>query len=92
MLIHCFVMLPPDRLVSKPSLVNFGDMRMHNDDLLLRLPQVIGPYGLLPISRSAFYAGIRTGRFPKPIRLGPRTSAWSKAAIIAVIEDAKRGG
>ena len=92
MLIHCFVMPPPDRLVSKPSLVNFGDMRMHNDDPLLRLPQVIGPDGLLPISRSAFYAGIRTGRFPKPIHLGPRTSAWPKSAIIAVIEDAKRDG
>ena len=65
---------------------------MTDFDPLLRLPQVVGPKGLLPISRSAFYAGIKDGRFPRPIRLGPRTSAWSKSAIIAIIEEAKRHG
>lgn len=31
---------------------------------------------VLPIGRSTFWAGVRSGRFPKPIKLGPRTTAW----------------
>ena len=27
-------------------------------------------------SRSAFYSGVRTGRWPKPIELGPRSVGW----------------
>ena len=40
---------------------------------LIRLKTVLQ---LLQISKSSYYAGIKTGRFPPPIRLGPRTSAW----------------
>lgn len=59
----------------------------------LRLSQIIGnPKGtpptwpLIPISRSAWWAGVRTGRYPKPVRLGPRTTAWRVEDIRALIE------
>lgn len=39
----------------------------------VRLPMVLQVLG---ISRSSFWAGIKEGRFPKPIKLGPRISAW----------------
>ena len=43
----------------------------------VRLKDIIGPTGLIPISRSGWYAGIKAGRFPKPTKiLGPRTAAW----------------
>ena len=45
----------------------------------LRLSQIIGKKGepgIIPVSRSAWYAGIKTGRFPKPVKLGPRLAAW----------------
>ena len=38
---------------------------------LLRLPQVLS---IIPISKSAWWEGCRTGRYPKPVKLGPRTT------------------
>ena len=31
---------------------------------------------LIPIGKSSWWEGIKKGRFPKPIKLGPRTTAW----------------
>ena len=42
----------------------------------LRLPYIIAPRGPLPISRSSWWAGVKDGRFPKPVKLGPRITAW----------------
>jgi prophage regulatory protein len=50
---------------------------------LLREWQVLG---LLPISRSSLWAGVRSGRFPKPVKLGPNTTAWRASDIFAFIE------
>ena len=49
----------------------------------LRLPQVLA---LIPISKSAWWAGCKTGRYPKPIKLGPRTTVWKVEDITAFIE------
>ena len=49
----------------------------------LRLPQVLE---LIPVSRSTWWAGCKSGRYPKPIKLGPRTSAWRVADIQALLE------
>jgi predicted DNA-binding transcriptional regulator AlpA len=59
-----------------------------NEHSLLRLPHVLA---LIPISRSAWWAGCKSGRFPKPVKIGPRTSAWRGADIIAVREKILRG-
>lgn len=39
----------------------------------LRLDQVLQ---LIPISQSSWYSGIKNGRFPQPVKLGPRTTAY----------------
>jgi predicted DNA-binding transcriptional regulator AlpA len=31
---------------------------------------------LVPVKRSTWWAGVRSGRFPAPIRLGPHSTAW----------------
>ena len=49
----------------------------------LRLPQILQ---LVPISKSAWWEGCKTGRFPKPIKLGPRTAAWKAEDIAALME------
>ena len=49
----------------------------------LRLPQVLA---LIPVSRSAWWAGCKSGRYPKPVKLGPRTTAWRAADIAALLE------
>jgi predicted DNA-binding transcriptional regulator AlpA len=35
---------------------------------LLRLPQVLA---LVPVCASTWWAGVRSGKFPKPLKLGP---------------------
>jgi predicted DNA-binding transcriptional regulator AlpA len=49
----------------------------------IRLPQVLE---LIPVSRSSWWAGIRTGRYPSPVKLSPRCTAWRVEDIRAWIE------
>ena len=49
----------------------------------MRLPQILQ---LIPISKSAWWQGCRDGRFPKPVKLGPKTTAWRVEDIAALIE------
>lgn len=39
----------------------------------LRLYQILK---LIPIGKSTWWAGVKSGRFPKQVKLGPRTAAW----------------
>ncbi len=39
----------------------------------VRLPQVLA---VIPVSKTQFWQGIKDGRFPAPVKLGVRTSAW----------------
>jgi len=59
----------------------------------LRINQIIGnPKAdpplppIIPVSRSSWWAGVKSGRFPKPIKLGPRTTAWRVSEIRTLIE------
>ena len=56
---------------------------------LLRLNQVLPR---LNISRSSFLEGCRTGRFPQPIKLGPRTTVWKEEDINAFIDSLGKQG
>ncbi len=52
----------------------------------LRLPRIIAPDGPIPVSKSTWWAGIKAGRYPKPVKLGPRITAWRAEDIRALIE------
>jgi predicted DNA-binding transcriptional regulator AlpA len=41
---------------------------------------------LLPVGRSTFLAGVKSGKYPKPVKLGERTTAWKKADILALLD------
>lgn len=41
---------------------------------------------LVPISKSSWWQGCKAGRYPKPIKLGPRTTVWRAEEIKAFIE------
>lgn len=45
---------------------------------LYRLPQVLDR---IPVSRSSWFAGIQTGRYPKGYSLGLRTTVWRSDEI-----------
>jgi len=59
----------------------------------VRLPQIVGDRSadppiepLIPISKSGWWQGVREGRYPKPVKLGPNTSAWRVEDIRALIK------
>ena len=52
----------------------------------VRLSQFLGPGRPIPVGRSTWYAGIRTGRFPPPVRWGPRLVVWRVEDIRTLIE------
>ena len=44
-----------------------------SDAGFLRLPQVLQ---IFPISRSAWWQGIKDGKYPQGVKLSPRCTAW----------------
>ena len=64
----------------------------------LRLAQIIGDTkanppipALIPIGKSSWWAGVKTGRYPQSVKLGPRTTAWRVEEIHALIRNASAG-
>lgn len=48
----------------------------------LRLPQVLKVF---PVSKSTWWAGVKEGRYPQPVKLGPKMTAWRVEDIRALI-------
>lgn len=62
----------------------------------LRLPQIIGDKktdpptpAIIPVSKSTWWLGIQKGRYPQPVKLGERCTAWRVEDIRALIESAR---
>jgi len=49
----------------------------------LRLKQILL---LIPISKSAWWAGVKAGRYPASIKLSARTTVWRAEEIFNLIE------
>lgn len=43
-----------------------------------------GTPGMLPIGASTWWAGVKKGRYPAPVKLGPRITAWRLEDVLAV--------
>ena len=65
------------------------------DTGFLRLWQIVGRpetkgrpavVGFLNYGRSTWLAGVKSGRFPKPVKLGPNTVGWKVEDIRQLIE------
>lgn len=61
----------------------------------VRLSQIVGDRNasppiapLIPVAASSWWAGVKSGRYPKPVKLGPRTTAWRAEDIRGLIENA----
>lgn len=44
---------------------------------------------IIPVGKTTWWAGVKSGRFPEPIKLGERTTAWRVEDIRALIESKK---
>jgi prophage regulatory protein len=53
---------------------------------LLRLKSIIAPKGPIPVSKSTWWAGVKDGRFPKPVKLGERITVWRAEDIRALLD------
>jgi prophage regulatory protein len=63
----------------------------------LRLPQIIGDpnadptiTAVIPVGKSTWWEGVKSGRFPRPVKLGPRITAWRVEDIRALIQELQR--
>ncbi|MFG1400252.1 MULTISPECIES: helix-turn-helix transcriptional regulator [Roseixanthobacter] len=52
----------------------------------VRLTDIIAPNGPIPVSRSTWLLGVKTGRYPQPTKLGPRITAWRTEDIRLLME------
>jgi prophage regulatory protein len=55
-------------------------------DGLVRLAAILAPIGPIPVSKSTWWQGVKEGRFPKPYKLGPRTTVWKAEDVRAMFE------
>lgn len=60
----------------------------------LRLNQIVGnpkanpPVpAIIPVSKSSWWSGVKNGKFPKPYKLGERTTVWRVEDILALINN-----
>ena len=61
----------------------------------VRLPTIIGnrkkgTTGLLPFGATTWWNGVKSGRFPTPVKLGPRITAWRAEDIAKLLEELGR--
>ena len=54
----------------------------------LRLPAVLAE---IPVSRSHWWAGVKSGRYPPSVKLSARCTAWRRSDIDALIERLSKG-
>ncbi len=53
---------------------------------LMRIKQVLK---FIPVSRSSWWAGVKVGRFPQPIKLSERVTVWRASDIRNLVEEGK---
>jgi len=49
----------------------------------LRLPEVLK---IIPVSKSTWWEGVRCGKYPRPVKLSKRTSAWRRSDVLALCD------
>lgn len=55
------------------------------ENALLKLPQVLALY---PVSKSSWYAGIKSGIYPRGKKIGVRSIAWKSSDVQALLDQA----
>ena len=76
-------------LNNKASLPQVGFARLST---ILGNPKAQPPIiPLLPISKSSWWAGIKKGIYPKPIKLSERTTAWRWEDIYNLVVELEGG-
>lgn len=56
----------------------------HKEQGFYRLPEVLQ---MIPVSKSSWWAGIASGKYPKGCKISERTTAWRVEHIHALIDE-----
>lgn len=71
--------------VIKYSLPETGYVRLSQ---ILGNPKANPPIPpLLPISKSTWWARVKAGIYPQPVKLGPKMSAWKVSEVRELLDD-----
>lgn len=62
----------------------------------LRLSQIVGDKkagiaAIFPVSKSTWWQGVKSGRYPQPVKLSERCTAWKVEDVRALIDQTARG-
>lgn len=70
--------------VNHNPLPEAGFLRLHQ---ILGNPKAKPPIpAIIPVSKSTWYAGVKSGRYPQPVKLSERVSAWPVGPIRELTE------
>ena len=86
-----------ENLVERPRLKEVAARPEHpgilSENGFLRLPQIVGAPNsvprippLVPVGKSTLWAWVKAGKFPVPVKLGPRTTVWRVADVRSWLE------
>jgi predicted DNA-binding transcriptional regulator AlpA len=67
-----------------------SSMKTIPEEGFVRISQIVGNKtspGVIPISKSSWWSGVRKGIFPQPVKLGKRTTVWRVADIRRLIDE-----
>lgn len=65
------------------ELPEVGFLRLNQ---ILGDPKTIPPIApIIPVAKSTWWSGVKAGRFPPPLKLGPRVTVWRAEDIRAFI-------
>ena len=58
----------------------------------VRISQIVnnpkkGTVGVIPVSAPTWWNGVRSGKYPKSVKLGPRTTVWKVEDIRALMKE-----
>lgn len=60
------------------------DNKLLPEEGLVRLPTILK---VIPVSRSTWWAGVKSGKFPKSVKVGERITAWKVEDIMKLITE-----
>lgn len=51
----------------------------------VRLRSILAPRGPVPVSKSTLWEWVSIGKFPRPVKLSPKITAWKAADVQAFL-------
>lgn len=70
------------RDMNNPTLETQANHRLPTEYGFLRLDQILK---LIPVGKTTWWNGVKSGRFPKPVKLGTRITAWKVEDIRSLL-------